>query len=153
MAGFYPRPVRKREAASTVLPSPLVEPRERAVPGGLESSDRARGKYRRLDCDRESIIDRQPFRFGPVTDKIVAFFVGIFLPVISVPPTAIAMFLWARTDDEDESYERRRHARSVTFWCGVGSLVMVALMITIIAAVIEAVSHNHIPTSSASPLR
>jgi hypothetical protein len=88
---------------------------------------------------------------GPIADKIIGFFAGIFIPVFAIFPTAVTMFLWSRTRDKDESYRRRRHALSVTVWCAVGSLAMVALVATILVALIAAAEHNILPTPSLTP--
>jgi ABC-type Fe3+ transport system permease subunit len=102
--------------------------------------------------DRRGIIDRRPSIVGPIADRIIGFFVGIFLPVVGVIPTAAAMFAWSRTSDELETHRRFRHALSVTMWSGVGSFVIVVLVATIMLALISAAAHLSGASPSASPL-
>jgi uncharacterized membrane protein YidH (DUF202 family) len=103
-------------------------------------------------CDRSGTIHREPYVVGPYADKIISFFVGAFAPVVALFPTAVAMFVWARTDDEYERGRRRRHAASVTMWCGVGSLLMIALVAAILLALISAAARLPLATPSASIL-
>jgi hypothetical protein len=50
-------------------------------------------------------------------------------PVVGVVSTTAMMFVWAGNGDGHETRERRRHARSVATWSGLGSLVTVVLVL------------------------
>ena len=73
-------------------------------------------------------------------------------PFVGVLSTTVAMYLWARTDDAEETYERRRHARSVVKWSFGGSVAALIFLTTILLAVIAAAAHNPLPTPTL-PLR
>ncbi len=102
--------------------------------------------------DRKAAIDDQPSLVGPNVDKAVGFFVGVFAPVLGVLTTAAAMFVWAAGGDEDGAIRRRRHAASVTMWSGIGTLVMVAVVLTIIFALLGAAVISPPSTATAPPL-
>jgi hypothetical protein len=144
LTGFY-RPLNERPRRSCFGGAGALNGTRRV----LESNDE--GRRRPGSFRSEDIIDKRPSIVGPTADRIIGFFAGIFIPVFAIFPTAVTMFLWSRTRDKDESYRRRRHALSVTFWCIVGSLVMVALVSTILVALIAAAEHNILPTPSLTP--
>jgi hypothetical protein len=77
---------------------------------------------------------------------------GVIAPAVGVLSTTAAMYLWTRTDDADEAYERRRHARSVVKWSVAGSVAALIFLVTILMALVAAAAHNPLPTPTL-PLR
>lgn len=77
---------------------------------------------------------------------------GVIAPIVGILSTTVAMYLWARTDDADETYERRRHARSVVKWSVVGSVAALIFMLVTLMALVAAAAHHPLPTST-PPLR
>jgi len=101
-------------------------------------------------------VNRQPFIVSLGADKVLGFLAGFFGSVMGLIAAIVVMFVWAGSDPQPDTEERRRHARSVSIWAGVGcafpAILFFILVFVLMAGAVMVTTTTQGPVVQVSPI-